>query len=156
MKAQIDGGRVCILEVYKNVLHEILLLGKADAEGARLHARVRWAEEGEMSSHFFLRQERRKGAGSWVSAIRRPDVSLATSISAICASCVDFYSDLFTADQVDLSAQDSLLGCLSAKLPSEASATCKGLLTLDEVFMALEGMALDKSPGSDGLPAEFY
>ena len=27
---------------------------------------------------------------------------------------------------------------------------------MDEVSLALEGMALEKSPGSDGLPVEFY
>lgn len=156
MKTQIDGGRVSLLEVYEGVLHEISLLDKAEAKGTRLCARVRWAEEGEISSRFFLRQESRKGVGSWISAICRPDGSLASSISVICTSWVDFYSDRFTADQVDLSAQDFLLGCLSAKLPFEASATCEGLLTLDEVFKALEGMARDKSPGSDGVLAEFY
>ena len=85
-----------------------------------------------------------------------PDGSLATDISSICDSWVDFYTDLFSAEPVDASAQNLLLGHLSSQLPSEASCACDGLLSVDEVFRALEGMALEKSPGSDGLSAEFY
>ena len=156
LKVQIDSGRVSLLDTYEGVLNQIALLDRAAAEGARLRARVRWAEEGEMSSRFFLRQERKRGVSGWLSAIRRADGSLATDISSICESWVEFYSGLFTADPVDSSAQDSLLGCLTARLPGEASDSCEGLLSSEEVFKALEGMASEKAPGSDGFPAEFY
>ena len=33
---------------------------------------------------------------------------------------------------------------------------CDGPLSFDECFAALNGMARGKSPGSDGLPMEFY
>ena len=106
----------------------------AEAEGARLCSRVRWAEEGEMSSRFFLRQERRRGADGWFSAICRPDGALATDISSICNSWFSFYSGLFSAEPVDTSAQNSLLSRLSFKLPDEASRTCDGLLSVDDVW----------------------
>ena len=161
LKAQIDNGRVSLLDTYEGVLHQIALLHRVAPEGARLRARVRWAEEGEMSSRFFLRQERKRGASGWLAATRCADGSLATDISSICESWVDFYSGLFTADPVDSPAQDSLLGCLTARLPGEARDSCDGLLSTEEVFKAVEGkavegMASEKAPGSDGLPAEFY
>ena len=102
-----------------------------------------------MSSRFFLRQERKRGASGWLAATRRADGSLATDISSICESWVDFYSGLFTADPVDSPTQDSLLGCLTARLPGEARDSCDGLLST-------ESMASEKAPGSDGLPPEFY
>ena len=126
LKAQIDSDRVSLLDTYEGVLHQIALLDRAAAEGARLRARVRWAEEGEMSSRFFLPQERKKGVSGWLSATRRADGSLA--ISSICESWVEFYSVLFTADPVDFSAQGSLLGHLTARLPGEARDSCEGLL----------------------------
>ena len=45
---------------------------------------------------------------------------------------------------------------LSVRLPSSSSASCDGPITLDEVRKALEGAAIGRSPGSDGLSAEFY
>lgn len=145
LKAQIDNGPVSLMDTFEGVLHQITLLDRADAEGARLCAGVHWAEEREMSSRIFLCEECRRGAGGWFLAIRRSDGSLDTDVSSICESWVEFYSGLFMTDPLDL----------SARLPREARDTCEGPLSMKEVFKALEGMALEKSPGSDGLPAEF-
>ena len=88
--------------------------------------------------------------------MRCSDGTVASDISSICSSWVDFYSELFSASEIDLSAQQDLLVNVSAHLPEGARDSCEGLLTVDEVFTALEGMARNKSPGSDGLPVEFY
>ena len=67
-----------------------------------------------------------------------------------------FYSDLFSAELVDLGAQETLLSSVSAcLLPSEHDA-CEGFLSVEECFTALQGMARRKAPRSDGLPMEFY
>jgi len=63
---------------------------------------------------------------------------------------------LFTACPIDSPAQAELLSNVSSSLTTEQSALCEGPLTLDEVHTALLGMAHNKSPGSDGLPMEFY
>jgi len=56
-------------------------------------------------------------------------------------------------DQVIL---DKLLDELSSSLPPDQVAVCEGYVSTQEVYKALVGMATGKSPGSDGLPAEFY
>ena len=88
--------------------------------------------------------------------MRCSDGTVASEIFSICSSWMDFYSELFSASEIDLSAQQDLLVNVSAHLPEGARDSCEGLLTVDEVFTALEGMARNKSPGSDGLPVEFY
>ena len=68
-----------------------------------------------------------------------------------------FFSALFfSAEMVDHKVQASLLKNLSARLPHAASFSCKGPVTSEEARKALEGAATGKSPGSDGLPAEFF
>ena len=52
--------------------------------------------------------------------------------------------------------QDDLLNSLSSRLPPAACDSCEGPVTVGEVSHALDGMADVKSPGSDGLPKEFY
>ena len=156
LKAKIDAGTVSLLEVYHRVLGRIADLDQVDAEGARVHSRIQWAEEGESSSRFFLRLEKKAGADSWISAMRRPDGTVISDIASICSSWVDFYSDLFTAGKIDQVAQHDLLSNVSAHLPEGARDSCEGLLTVEEVHAALLGMAHNKSPGSDGLPMEFY
>ena len=77
LKAKIDAGTISLLEVSHRVLGKIADLDQVDAEGARVRSRIQWAEEGESSSHFFLRFEKKAGAESWISAMRRPNPSLA-------------------------------------------------------------------------------
>ena len=70
-------------------------LDRFEAVGARIRFRVRWAEEGEMSSKYFLRLKKTRGTLDWITTMRHPDGSLATDISSICSSWVDFYSSVF-------------------------------------------------------------
>jgi len=41
-------------------------------------------------------------------------------------------------------------------LTKEEQTICEGVLTEKECFEALKNMDSDKTPGTDGLPAEFY
>ena len=41
-------------------------------------------------------------------------------------------------------------------LTPEDKEKCEGLLTKEECLQALKDMSLNKTPGSDGLPVEFY
>ena len=156
LKEKIDAGVVSLLEVYSRVLNKLAAFDRADAEGARVRSRVQWAEEGEMSSRFFLRMERKRAAESWISAMRLSDGKIVSDISEICQSWTDYYSSLFSAESVNLQIQETLFENLTARLPADAVSSCEGPLSVQEVRSALEGMARGKSPGSDGLPMEFY
>ena len=63
---------------------------------------------------------------------------------------------MFSAEDVDLAARDSLQGNLVSSLSPEQAETCEGPLMVAECHQALLGMARRKAPGLDGLPAEFY
>ena len=68
----------------------------------------------------------------------------------------NFYKNLFSEEEVDLEAQDWLLGQLSMSLNEQEQASCEGLLIVEECREGLNGMDTGKSPGVDGLTAEFY
>ena len=74
----------------------------------------------------------------------------------LCQSFASFYSSLFSAESIDVAAQESLLNNVESSLPSDQSESCEGLLTVEECLEALTGMARRKAPGLDGLPAKFY
>ena len=77
-------------------------------------------------------------------------------VEGICESWASFYQDLFTACPVDLGVQSDLLDHLSLSLSPDEAALCDGPISPNEAHAALLGMAKGKSPGSDGLPMEFY
>ena len=119
---------VSLLDVYEKVLSKIADDDKAKARGARVRSRVRWAEEGEASTRFYLRLEKQCGAKGWITAMHQPDGALATDIASICLSWVQFYSDLFSACTADMPVQDTLVSSLSSCLTEEESNLVKASL----------------------------
>ena len=156
LKWKIDQGFDSLLSILENVSAKIAELVLHEAEGAKVRSRIKWAEEGEASTSYFLRLEKKNGSDGWISAMKNADGSLATDISSICDSWVAFYSSLFSACDTEPDTQEELLQNLSSFLSPDQSQLCDGYLTADEVLEALKGMARGKSPGSDGLPVEFY
>lgn len=156
LKSRIDSGVVSCIEVYQNALAQISSLDSIAAKGSQIRSRVRWAEEGETSSSFFLRLEKKRGSGGWISAIRNREDVIVSKIDEICSVWRSFYLDLFTVGEIDTNIAACLLDKLDSFLSPEQLALCDGPLSVAEVLTALNGMSKNKTPGSDGLPAEFY
>ena len=91
-----------------------------------------------------------------MSALRQDDVSIVNSAPDLVDCFANFYSALFSAEDVDRVSQEELLSKLSARLSADQKEVCEGALSVDECFSALKGMAHRKAPGNDGLPMEFY
>ena len=66
LKGRIDDGIVLLMPVYERVLVQLASFDPTEAEGARVRSRFKWAEEGEASSRFFLRLEKKRGTDSWI------------------------------------------------------------------------------------------
>ena len=156
LKERVDGGQLSLAAIYQSVLQQLAELDVEVAKGAQVRARARWIEEGESSSAYFFRLERKRGADRWISAVRTADGSIVSSPDDLCLAFSSFYSSLFAASPTDPSSQECLLHNVVSALPADQSELCEGLLSVEECFRALCGMARRKAPGSDGLPAEFY
>ena len=105
-------------------------------------ARVQGVEEGETSSAFFFRLGKKEMADRWVSALRSSDGVVYSDIDGIRRVLSSFYSSLFSAEDVDLAARDSLLGNLVSSLSPEQAETCEGPLKVAECHQALLGICL--------------
>ena len=79
-----------------------------------------------------------------------------SDINQILEAWKSFYSKLFQADPPDLEAQGDVLNHLTMFLSSDQMHLCEGPITVEEALVALKGMARRKTPGSDGLSAEFF
>ena len=63
---------------------------------------------------------------------------------------------MFAERPVVLESQDRLLDALDSQLSEEQQTSCDSDMSQDELLAALLGTETNKSPGSDGLPYEFY
>ena len=126
------------------------------ARGAQVRARALWVEEDVTSSASFLRLELKRAADRSVAALCTYDGSIVSHNDDLCRVFLSFYESLFTAEATDPVIANALLSNVSSTLPSTQADLCDGPLSSDECFVALNGMARGKSPGSDGLAMEFY
>ena len=69
---------------------------------------------------------------------------------------VDFYKALFSKDSLNMQIQTEIIDDLDLSLSDSEREQCEGLFTKEELSAALKGLQTGKSPGSDGLPVEFY
>ena len=157
LKAHIDSGRLSFLSVYLSTFSCLHDLDLEVARGAQVRARSRWVEEDSPSSTvYFFRLEKKNGTDRNISALRASDGTLVVDKDGLCDFFRSFYLDLFFAAPCDSGTRAELLSNISLVLPFHRSEVCEGLLSQEECFAALQGMARGKAPGCDGLPMEFY
>ncbi len=156
LKEKVDGGSLSCVGPYHSALAELANLDLQAARGAQVRSRARWVEEGETSSAYFFRLEKKCGADRWISAIKLDDNTIVSSPAQLCSAFAAFYTSLFTATPTDSAVRSSLLANVSSSLSPDMAALCEGLLTAEECLSALQGMARRKTPGLDGFPMEFY
>ena len=125
-------------------------------KGAIIRSKSQWYNEGEKNSAYFLNLEKRHCKQGAISQLKINDTEFVTTDRDILSECTTFYKNLYTSKKSD-SFQSTLFSELSsASLTNEEQTLCEGPLTQTECLEALKKMESDKTPGTDGLPAEFY
>ena len=80
-----------------------------------------------------------------------------TDANSIIQERRNFYKDLYKEEPVSYDAvQDFLYNTNLPRVPPHLYEQCEGDLTYEEAWEAIKLMKTGKTPGSDGLPAEFY
>ena len=108
LKGKIDSGVVFCHDAYVSTLASLSKLDLADAEAAKVRSRIKWAEDGESSTSFFLRLEKRHGTGSWFSALRDDRDQVVSDLNGIMDAWLSFYSNLFSAESIDVDVQSEI------------------------------------------------
>lgn len=139
---------------YKYQLHDLY---NAKAEHALFRLRTRFYEGGEKTGKLLSRQLKQQNAANIIPAIKKGDnmVSTTKEINSVFQT---FYEQLYTAPcNADEEKVNQFFA--SMNLPTLDASQTKALdqpITEEEVRNAISSMKLGKSPGSDGLPIEYY
>ena len=125
-------------------------------QGSIVRSRVQILEEYEKPTRHFLRIEKRNAKAKMISEIREGN-NIFTNPNDIMKCCRDFYLDLYSEEPIDIDMVDRFLHNVNLpRLPPDIVEHCEGILSFEEVKEAISFMKNGKTPGSDGLPAEFY
>ncbi|XP_060926023.1 NLR family CARD domain-containing protein 3-like [Limanda limanda] len=124
------------------------------AKGALVRARFQKLKDIDAPTTFFFNLERSVAQGKQMVGLRLPDGNITAEPAEMRRHSVEFYSDLFGAEECDAEAVAELLQDLPQLSPGERDILSSDI-TLEELTTAVSQMAAGKSPGLDGLPADF-
>ena len=121
-------------------------------KGAILRARCQWHNVGEKNSKHSLTLEKRHFNSGVNSQIKPGDSSFFSTDKEILNECKYFYKNLYSSHTDAQHVEDS--NFFSKTQPEKED--CEGVLTKPECLQAVKNMKPEKTPGTDGLPVDFY
>ena len=123
---------------------------------AKIRSRIKYFEDGEKSTKFFLNTEKRNASDKTWNKIKCRDGTYKTDIHSILNEQVNFYQTLFTSNGYDNIEAEYFLQNIERKLSEQEKLHCDRDITEDEIFKVITQLKLNKSPGDDGIVSEFY
>ena len=145
-------------------LEETLLSKKAELEsmqeemvrGSMIRTRALWISEGEKNTKYFYNLEKRNYNKKHIQKLTVENVTL-TDPTEILDAEKCFYENLYKSKGVKDEDIVHILDDLEIPcLDDDTSNLCEGLIVESECLEAINSMSLDKTPGNDGLPLNFY
>ena len=130
------------------------------AKGAQVRSRTKYVEEGEKNTRYFLNLEKFRSCTNTITRLTCDTVSTCNE-DKILNEIKSKFKKRYNTNNKTYSQVSDLLNKYTdkVKLPKineEDSALCEAELSELEVARAVRSLNNDSSPGSDGLPAEFY
>ena len=140
-----------------NIRHKLEQIQRQKEEAARIRTKQAWNNDGERPTHFFCNLEKRRQAQHEITQLRDQHGNTKEKPEEILDIMTDFYEKLYTRENLDLQLQEVILKeTKTPKLTETQQKQCDEEYTEKEITDALKNMENDKSPGTDGLTAEFY
>jgi exonuclease III len=150
-----------ILEQIDKIEDDIREIRKHRVRGIMIRAKARWIGEGEQNSSFFANLEKRNFENKIIKEIHT-DNKVITEPKEILEEEKSFYDKLYSDTAVDNEVGQHLNNLFFPenpdipKLNEDAKEQCEDDIALEDLQLAVKSMKNGKSPGNDGLTAEFY
>ena len=128
-------------------------------KGAIIRSRARWYEHGKRNSKYFVNLEKRAYERKHIVKLKTKENIYLDEPNKILCQMENFYKTLYSQISEDTfnASAPHFLNCNNIKrLDGEHQKIFEGLITEEECLSALKKFSKNKTPGSDGLTAEFY
>ena len=126
-------------------------------EGYRVRTRgLPSFEHHEPDLAFFAGLEKRQGNSTLIRELRDADGDPYTDPPTLTKIAQDFFSNLYTPSPIHFPTQKKLLNNVTNRLTHTDRQYLDMPITLEELQFAVQGLHANKSPGPDGITAEFY
>ena len=113
-------------------------------------------EQKEPDIQFYANLQKKTAQKLYISELKDIDGTLYTHTDDLIRITTDYYTKLYTPTKLNRTKQDRLLNNITKRLSPQAKNSLDRPITLEELTKAVNGMSLNKSPGPDGITAEFF
>ena len=124
--------------------------------GVSVRTKQKLREEGERPSKLLVNLEKSQQKHKTITEIRKSDGSLTNEPGDILQSLKTYYQNLFTKTELCQTSQNYVLPHINKSLSADENQILNERLTKQELKTTLDRFENGKSPGYNGLPAEFY
>ena len=141
--------------------HDLETLEREEAKGIILRSKCQWVEDGKKNTSYLLKLERSNYVNKLITKLHSSG-EIITDPKHILDEEGKFYQKLYSnppdtnIQEIDENCNFFLKNETIPKLTTEGRESCEDLLTKTELLKAVKVMKNGKSPGTDGLTAEFY
>ena len=153
-----NSNKTFLQNEYDTLKNELNTLSDFKAKGYQIRSRAKWIEEGEQSTSYFLRLEKKHQLFNQIDALKAENGDIATTSSQILNVASVFYKRLYATRKP---ANENILTYFNQTvfpriLTEDEKHLCEGGITPEECLNAVKNLKENKSPGLDGIPGEFY
>ena len=150
----LDENLIIEIQEVENQINDHLLI---KTQGAIVRSRARYVELGEKNTKYFLNMEKRNYNSRIINKLRLKDNKVTFDLDQILNEEKTFYEKLYTSEILEL--DNNVCNLFLTNMPTlshEESLSCESDLNEAEVYECILSLHDNKTPGTDGLPSEFY
>ncbi len=141
----------------ERIKSKLARIASVKTRGTIIRSRVRWYEHGERNSKYCYSLEKTNHGKKHVTSLVINNQEKITDPKEILEEEERFFKQIYTSQ--NMNPNDSAFNKFfktDIALSEENATSCEGLMSIDECERALMLMKGNKTPGTDGLTAEFY
>jgi exonuclease III len=149
------------LENFKTIKNELEKMDKEHINSIIFRSKTRWIEDGEKNTKYFLNLEKKNYLNKLISSLEI-DGKITSNSTAITEEQTRFYKNLYTeklnTKSTSYTDAESILfnNQSGTKLTELQKEFCDNDINESEILKSLKALKNGKTPGTDGLPPDFY
>ena len=152
-----NAGGIERLEEMSRLKMQLEGIHTMKTNGAIIRSKIRNIEMGERNTAYFLSLEKKNNEVKNITHLRQSDNSVISGKEEISKALSSFYQSLYEETNVDNEFDDSeFLQNENIQLSEDDKNLCEGIIAEAECLNALKILKNGKTPGVDGLRADFY
>lgn len=144
----------------ERVKMELELYQQHEARAAQVRSRVRWIQEGEKNTKYFLGLEKVRAKEKVMESVKDVTGDIVTGQENVSKVQTEYFKSLYkkkvARDNMSQNIQTFLTNTRTPTLTDVQKKYCDQTLSVQEVTDVLKGLKNGSCPGADGLPVEFY